>query len=114
MAYTKKFRNRNRFVFLNNDPSYRNLLENKNISDLQQYGTKTLPDIQKISGITYVTHVWKTGDKWYKLADLYYKDPTKWWVIAFYNQRPTEAHVTPGEVVYIPLPLDSILYQIGY
>mgnify|MGYP003119950231 FL=1 len=112
MAYTKKFRNRNRFVFLNNDASYKNLLENKNISDLQQYGTKTLPDIQKISGITYGTHVWKTGDRYSKLADQYYQRPELWWVIAHYNKKPSESSVNLGDVILIPTPIDAILYYL--
>ena len=96
--------------------AYRQYLKNRGLKQISHYNTSKLrhPTVENLQDFERVSHVWKTGDKWYKLADLYYKDPTKWWVIAFYNQKPTEAHVTPGEVVYIPLPLDSILFQIGY
>jgi len=32
-----------------------------------------------------------------------------WWVIAWYNQKPTEAHFNVGDVVYIPTPLANVL-----
>ena len=35
-------------------------------------------------------------------------------LIAFFNQKPTEFHVNPGDVIYIPVPLEAILYSIGY
>ena len=112
MAYTKKFRNRNRFIFLNSDKTYNNLIEKKNISDLQQYATKTLPDIQKIPGVSYVTHVWKVGDRYFKLANQYYERPELWWVIALYNKKPSESNVNLVDVILIPTPIDVILYYL--
>ena len=61
-----------------------------------------------------IKHIWKTGDRYYKLAAKYYSDPTLWWIIAFYNQKPTEHHVQLGDIIYIPVPLESIQYYIGY
>ena len=72
------------------------------------------PDLKDLSNFDRVSHIWKVGDKYYKLAAEHYGDPTKWWVIALYNQRPTEAHVTVGEVIFVPYPLDSVLYYMGY
>ena len=53
-------------------------------------------------------HVWKTGSRFYKLAAEYYGDPNLWWVIAYYNKKPTDSHVTIGDVVYIPFSPDVI------
>ena len=50
----------------------------------------------------------------FKLASKYYDDPTMWWVIAFYNQKPTEFHLKLGDLVYIPVPLETVLFYIGY
>jgi len=55
-----------------------------------------------------VDHVWKLGDRFYKLAHKYYSNAEMWWVIAWYNQTPTESHVSPGQLIQIPLPLDKV------
>jgi len=47
-------------------------------------------------------HVWKIGTRFYKLASEHYGDPRLWWVIAYFNKKPTDSHVSLGEVVYVP------------
>ena len=54
-------------------------------------------------------HIWKEGDRFFKLAHQYYGDSTMWWVIAWFNRTPTEAHVSLGDTIYIPRPLDLVL-----
>jgi hypothetical protein len=88
MAYIDKFRNRNRFVFSNDDELYEDILR------------RTFP------------HIWKTGDRYYKLAAAYYGRPQLWWVIALYNQKPTEGHLKRGDVIKIPTSLDLLLYYL--
>ena len=56
-----------------------------------------------------IRHVWGLGDRLYKLAHQYYGDPALWWIIAWYNTRPTEAHFKQGDVIRIPLPLNEVL-----
>ena len=58
-------------------------------------------------------HVWSVGDRYYKLAIDNYGDASYWWVIAMFNQRPTEANWTVGEVVQIPLPLERFLTAVS-
>ena len=53
----------------------------------------------------YTSHLWKVGDSYEKLADQYYGIPTMWWLIAFYNQKPTEHSIAIGERLVIPLDL---------
>jgi nucleoid-associated protein YgaU len=67
-----------------------------------------------MSNFNTIGHVWTSSDKFYNLAAEYYSDPEMWWVIAFYNQKPTEFHLSPGDIVYIPTPLETVLYYIGY
>ena len=52
---------------------------------------------------------WSVGTKLYKLAHQYYNDSKLWWVIAAFNQKPTDSHFSVGDVVYIPLPLERVL-----
>jgi hypothetical protein len=67
------------------------------------------PTIADRSALKTVTHVWKYGDRYYKLADQYYNDVDYWWVIAWWNARPTEADVSPGDAISIPLNLEEAL-----
>jgi len=58
-------------------------------------------------------HLWKIGDRYYKLAHKYYGNAKYWWVIAWYNKKPTESHMQLGETLYIPSPLEDILRYFG-
>ena len=55
------------------------------------------------------THMWRRGDKFYKLAFDHYGDSRLWYIIAWFNKKPTEAHVKDGTILFIPKPLESIL-----
>ena len=44
-----------------------------------------------------------------KLAHKHYGDSSLWWVIAWFNKRPTESHVTVGTVIVIPMPIQKVL-----
>lgn len=112
MAYVDKLRNRNRFVFRNNDELYENILRRKRITSLSQYETARFPALRSIRSIKTFPHVWKTGDRYYKLASAYFGRPQLWWVIALYNQKPTEGHLRRGDIVNIPTSLDLILYYL--
>ena len=114
MAYVDKYRNRNRFVFLNSDELYEDILRRKRITSLKQYQTRLFTNLRSKPGIETSTHIWKTGDRFFKLADEFYSDPTMWWVIALYNQAPTEFHLKLGDVIYVPTPLETVLFYIGY
>jgi len=56
-----------------------------------------------------IDYTWGTGDRYFKLAHKFYGDASLWWLIAWYNQAPTDSHVKTGEVIQIPLPLDAIM-----
>lgn len=59
--------------------------------------------------INHSKEIYKTGDKLYKFAFKYYGDVDLWWIIAWYNNKPTDAHFKLGDVVYIPTELDVAL-----
>tara|TARA_A100001515_G_C4531875_1_gene197207 strand:- start:390 stop:722 length:333 start_codon:yes stop_codon:yes gene_type:complete len=79
------------------------------------YETPILKNLSKAerASIQTTAHVWKYGDRFYKLADLYYNDARFWWVIAWYNIAPTEATLRNGSVIYIPLNLTKVLSLLG-
>ena len=112
MAYIDKFRNRNRFVFSNSDELYENILRRKRITSLRQYGTPQFPFLQGFPSIKTFPHVWKTGDRYYKLANTYFDNPRLWWIIALYNQKPTEGHLKRGDIINIPISINLLLYYL--
>ena len=71
------------------------------------------PTFLQAKKFDYITHVWSMGDRYYKLASKYYGSPEYWWVIALYNQRPTEFHIKLGELIRVPSPLTEVLDSFG-
>ena len=53
--------------------------------------------------------VYKLGDRLYKFAHKYYGNPDYWWIIAWYNNKPTDTHYKIGDTVYIPKDLQVAL-----
>ena len=71
------------------------------------------PTEEEIEKLTLYPHRWTLGDRFFKLAHEYYGDSSLWWVIAWFNQMPTEAHIVQGDLIYIPSPLDQITSYYG-
>ena len=103
-------------IFVNDNTAYRRYLKERGLKEIRQYNTATLqhPPVADTKDLNVINHVWKSGDKFYKLAHTYYGDSTKWWLVALFNQKPTEFHLNAGDVIYIPTPLDAAMYRMGY
>jgi hypothetical protein len=104
-----------RSVLKNAREEYKDLLLDRNRKFFLHYDTAILrhPSVDEIVGLTIQTEVWKRGTRLFKLADKYYGNPELWWVIAWYNQRPTEGFFELGDIVEIPLPLNQVLKYLG-
>ena len=88
----------------NDDQMYQEVFEKRGVKKIEQYTTPTLKkltDTQKDS-IKYTKHTWAVGDRFWKLAHKHYGNKSLWWIIARFNNRPTEGHITVGEVIKIP------------
>lgn len=110
-------RYKNQRVYRNANEAYKRYLkQTRGMDSIRQYNTPKFkhPSAGETSNFNTVSHIWRTGDRLYKLADEYYNDAEMWWVIALYNQKPTEFHYKLGDVLYIPVPLESVLFYIGY
>jgi len=101
----------NRQIFKNDLDLYSSFFRDRNVKFINTYETPSFiyPDSNDLSRIQIITHVWTMGDKYYKLADAFYGDSRDWWVIAKFNQKPTESHVKIGDIILIPKPLSVIL-----
>lgn len=101
----------NRDLLFNFGEKYRQILKNRNVKSITQFSTPSLkfPTVKEMGNLQVVGHLWKLGDRFYKVADKYYNDPELWWVIAWFNHSPTEAHIAVGEIVDVPLPVEQVL-----
>jgi len=101
-------RYKNKVVVRNSEELYEEHLKKRNRKFIRQYMTPNMyhPDVYDYAKLEIVTHTWKRGDRYFKLAHEYYGNSKFWWVIAWFNQKPTEASVELGDVLEIPLPLE--------
>ena len=101
----------NRKISRNKNKLYKKFLEDRNVNHIRQYRTPELayPTPDQIRQLSILTHVWSTGDRYYKLAFEYYGNSKYWWVIAWFNKKPTEAHLKVGDVILVPNPLGKLL-----
>ncbi len=110
-------RNSGRKKLLNNpfgggaEAIYEEFMDNRNIRQIIQYASPSYPKltVARRRSIQYDNHVWKIGDRFYKLAYEYYGYPELWWLIAWYNQTPTESHVNLGDTIMIPVDSEKAL-----
>jgi hypothetical protein len=100
-----------REVLKNEEEMYRQMFLERNVKFINQYTTPTFiyPDSKNIRRLRLVEHIWVVGDKFYKLADRYYGDSKDWWIIAKFNNKPTESHVKIGEKLLIPTPIQEAI-----
>ncbi len=96
--------------------THKDLVDNRDVGQIRHFTTPRLahPTVQERESLTETVHVWSTGDRFYKLAHKYYGDSRYWWIIAWWNLRPTEGHLTLGEGVRIPGPLPQVISILKY
>ena len=100
-----------RNTFVNEGGIYQEFLDDRGISRLRQFRTAQWPTLTNEirDGFHTKSHVWSISDNYWKLANQFYGDSKLWWVIAWFNQKPTEAHFRVGDIYYIPMPLATAL-----
>ena len=80
------------------------IFEVRGVKSIKQYTAAKFknPSDEQLLQISYVSHYWVVGDRYFKLAQRYYNDYKLWYLIALFNRKPTEAHIEPGEEIKIP------------
>jgi len=101
----------NRRIFRNQEEIFEKTFRDRGVPLIRHYETPNMgyPSAGDMMGIETNTHVWKLGDRFFKLAHKYYGDPELWWVIAWFNKTPTEGHLRLGDIIAIPLNLENAL-----
>ena len=101
----------NRMIAINQTSLYEEYFRNRGVRYINHYETPNFvfPKNEEFSRIATQSHVWKIGDRFFKLAYQYYGDSRDWWVIAKFNNKPTDSHVNIGELITIPVSLQEVL-----
>jgi len=95
----------------NSSEYYKPLRKPRDLRSIIHHATPRLhnPTARERSPVKTTKHIWKYGDRLYKLAYQYYGDENFWWVIAWYNGYPTETHIKTGTTLWIPLNIEIAL-----
>ena len=103
-------------ILTNSSEYYKPLRDTRDLTFIRHYETPVMknPSLADRMAVTSDSHLWKYGDRLYKLAYQYYGDARFWWVIAWYNLKPTDSHCRMGDIILIPQPLDRVLKYLGY
>ena len=89
---------------------YRKKLEGRGLKKINHFCAPkfTVLADELVANIDVDMEYWSLSSKFYKLASKYYGDPTLWWVIAFFNKKPTDFHATLGEMIFIPRQWETV------
>lgn len=98
----------------NRDEMYKDVFDRKGVQSITQFRSKKFKQIEESvkQRINFREYVWKYGDTFQMLASLYYSDPKLWWIIASFNNIPTEAELNIGDTIRIPTSVAEVLQVI--
>jgi nucleoid-associated protein YgaU len=96
---------------LNDAEMYKEVKDDRGVQEIVQFITPvfSFPLEEDLKRIQTVDYTWNQGDQFWRLASKHYGDPKMWWVIAQFNRKPTEGHLSPGDVIKIPIELSVVL-----
>jgi|21_taG_2_1085346.scaffolds.fasta_scaffold04375_3 hypothetical protein len=97
---------------VNDSELYDELFDKRGVDKIIQYKTKILSTSFKDKDIAHIEHHWSHGDRYHKLASQYYNDFRLWWVIAIFNEKPSEASLKYGDKIKIPINFLEIVNVI--
>lgn len=94
----------NRPIASNVNTMYDEVFKKKGVNGVVQYGTPAFVRAtqEAIDELRYTEYIWSAGDRYWKLAESAYGDRSMWYIIARFNNKPTEAHIKVGDVIKIP------------
>ena len=108
-------RYKRREVAINDNETFDEHFEVRDVKSIIHFRTPKLmyPTDEQYKALSFVSHVWSRGDRFHLLAAKYYSNSELWWIIAQFNQTPTEQHCKEGQPIRIPYPLVSVYRNLG-
>ena len=95
----------------NKDDMYKDIFDKKGVKSITQFRARRLRQVDESvkNRIRFKEYIWSYGDTFWLLAHRNYSDSRLWWIIAGFNNKPTEAHIEIGETIKIPIELSEVL-----
>lgn len=105
----------NRPMITNSSENFEEQFRVRSVQQIKHYSTGKLkyPTDEEMAKINTISETWKLGDRLYKYAFQHYGDTNLWWIIAWFNKKPTENDFALGDEVLIPFPLERIMKYFG-
>lgn len=105
----------NRSTIINSSENFDEQFRSRSVKQIKHFTTAKFkyPTDQEIAKIDTISETWKLGDRLYKYAYKHYGDVNLWWIIAWFNKKPTENDFVLGEEVLVPFPLEKIMKYFG-
>ena len=104
----------NSTIFENDDRIYHKFMDKIGARKLDHMGIVLFGDpisSEFLKNINIAKHIFSTGDCLTKIAHKHYGDTDLWWVIAWFNGKPTDYHCKIGDTLLIPHPVEEVLLQ---
>ena len=100
--------------FFLDDELYKKLLSQRDRRSIVHYESPTLPPkdsaLTRQLNIDYFT--WLMVHNYYKVASKVYGRRELWWVIAWYNEKPSDTLIERGETIKIPRPVETVISYV--
>ena len=103
-------RYQNTRTVLNNAALYKNILKDRGMPEIEHYRTHVFYDLKEedLKDLVIEYKVWSLGDRLHKFAHEAYGSSELWWMLGWFNQKPTDAHFKIGDKIAIPQPLERL------
>jgi len=90
--------------------STKDLLETRGLTNARIIETalSTPLSVEERKQFSVRTVIWQRRTRLFKIAFELYGDSRLWWIIAWFNQKPTDADYSVGDRVLVPFPLEQI------
>ena len=76
----------------NKEKRYKSFFKERGVGTIKHFTATKFYSLksEEMAKISVEPFIWRLGSRFYKLADEAYGDPSLWWVIAYYNKKPTD------------------------
>ena len=102
----------NNNIIINNSEIYDDFFKDRGVNKIEHNSLGSIGLNFNQENYAYTNHVWRKGDTLIRLANTYYRDLSYWYVIGYFNKKPTDSMYELGETIKIPLNPDNIITLI--